>query len=358
MANSHFLFSHFNNAIKLSDKDRETLKIARNSLRVRVEYGFNKLPVDNRKTHSLEFQSQGSFVMDTIIKPNSEHDDFDLDDGIYFQGGLPEEKRAGTQIYHDLILKSIDKKSDIEEITDKSTCVRVKYYKSNGEERGFHIDLPIYYAENMDTPELADTKKGWIESSPIEFIAWFEQKAQSDFQKVFLLESLKYAEPFEKWLSDVRKNDCQLRRIVRYMKAWADLKKKEMPSGIMMSIMAANNFIENERDDIALKNTLINILKELNTNGFKCYRPTPKKNEDLFAPFSFAEKEFFKNSLVSFITSANQAIENPNTKQSCLKWQRHLGDRFPCHLAKDEIEGAKTYVAAPIKNDNSRSAEL
>ena len=26
-------------------------------------------------------------------------------------------------------------------------------------------------------------------------------------------------------------------------------------------------------------------------------------------------------------------------------------------LAKDEIEGAKTYVAAPIKNDNSRSAQ-
>jgi hypothetical protein len=140
------------------------------------------------------------------------------------------------------------------------------------------------------------------------------------------------------------------------LKAWADLKKKEMPSGIMMSIMAANNYIVNERDDIALKDTLINILDELNSNGFKCYRPTPKKNEDLFGPYSATEKEFFKNSLASFITSANQAIENPNKKQSCLKWQKHLGDRFPCQFAKDEIEGAKTYVTAPIKNDNSRSA--
>lgn len=355
MANSHNLFQHFNSAIKLSDKNRELLKNARTSLRVRIQNGFKKMPLEDQKSHSLEFQSQGSFVMDTIIKPHDEYE-FDLDDGIYFQGGLPEETRPEPKILHDLIIKSIEKNYEIEEISDKNRCVRVKYYKPNGEERGFHIDLPIYYAENMDTPELADTKNGWIESSPVEFIAWFEEKTESNFQKAFLLESLKYAEPYEKWLGDMRKKDCQLRRMVRYMKAWADLKKKEMPSGIMMTIMVANNFIANERDDIALKDTLVNILNELNSNGFKCYRPTPKKNEDLFVPFSLAEKEFFKNSLVSFINSANQAIENPNKKQSCLKWQRHLGDRFPCHLAKDEIEGAKTYVAAPIKNDNSRSA--
>jgi len=140
------------------------------------------------------------------------------------------------------------------------------------------------------------------------------------------------------------------------MKAWADLKKKEMPSGIMMTIMVSNNYIANERDDIALRDVLVEILNELKGNGFKCFRPTPKKDEDLFLPFSIVEKEYFRNALNNFIISANQAIENPNKRDSCLKWQKHLGDRFPCHLAKDEIEGAKVYVAAPIKNDNSRSA--
>jgi len=356
MANSHELFMHFNSAIKLSDKGRETLKIARNSLRDRVTIAFNKLPIEDRKTHTIEFQSQGSFVMDTIIKPKQE-DDFDLDDGIYFQGGLPEEKRAETQVFHDLIIKAIDRQNEIEDIEDKSTCVRVKYYKPNGEERGFHIDLPIYYAENLDTPELADTKNGWTESSPVEFIAWFEEKTKSEFKKAFLLEALKYAEPYEKWLSDTRRKDCQLRRIVRYLKVWANLKKKDMPSGIMMSIMAANNYVENVQDDISLRDTLVNISNELKANGCKCFRPTPKKNEDLFAAYSNVEKVYFQRSLDSFIVSANQAIENPNKKQSCLKWQLHLGNRFPCHLAKDEIEGAKVYATAPIKNDNSRSAE-
>jgi hypothetical protein len=356
MANSNDLFMHFNSAIKLSEKDREALKTARNSLRERVKNGYNSLSEDVKRTHTIEFQSQGSFVMDTIIKPKPE-DDFDLDDGIYFQGGLAEEKRAETQVFHDLIIRAIDRNNEIEDIIDKPTCVRVKYYKPNGEDRGFHIDLPIYYAENLDTPELADTKNGWIESSPVEFIAWFEEKTKSEFQKAFLLEALKFAEPYEKWLSDVRKQDCQIRRIVRYLKVWANLKRKEMPSGIMISIMAANSYVENERDDISLKDTLINISNELKGNGCKCFRPTPKKDEDLFAEYSDVEKEFFLNSLDYFITSAKQAIESPSNKQACLKWKLHLGERFPCYLAKDEIEGAKTYAAAPIKNDNSRSAE-
>lgn len=316
MANSHDLFLNFNSQIKLSDSSKEMLKMARNSLRERVESGFKKLTLDVRKTHSLEFQSQGSFVMDTIIKPPYT-DDFDLDDGIYFLGGIPEEKRPDPKVFHNLVIKSIDKNSDIEEITDKSTCVRVKYYKPNGEERGFHIDLPIYYKTNTDIPDLADKENDWIESSPVEFIAWFEEKTNSNFQKSFLLESAKYSEPYDKWFSDIRKNDCQLRRLVRYLKLWVALKRTEMPSGIMMTIMVTNNFIENVRDDIALRNVLVGIYNELNINGFKCFRPTPKINEDLFAPFSKEQKIYFRNSLESFINSANNAINNPNKLVSC-----------------------------------------
>ena len=262
MANIHNLFQHYNSAIKLSDNDREKLKQARNSLRKRMQEIYNKLPDNEKKTHNIEFQSQGSFVMDTIIKPHIA--DFDIDDGVYFQGNLTEEERSDTQVFHDLIIKAIDKNNEIEEIIDKPTCVRVKYYSKYGDrDLGFHIDLPSYYAENYESPELAHTKEGWVESSPVEFIAWFEEKTESGFQKAFLFESFKYAEPYEKWLSDIRKKDCQLRRIVRYLKSWADLKRNEMPCGIIMSILAANNYAENERDDISLRDTLIEINNDL-----------------------------------------------------------------------------------------------
>jgi hypothetical protein len=356
MANSHGLFQIYNSAIKLPDSERELLKYARNSLRKRMQEVYGKFSETERKTHTIEFQSQGSFVMDTIIKPHN-GEEFDLDDGVYFQGNLTEEQRADTKVFHDLIIKAIDINNEIEEIVDKDTCVRVKYQRNyESQNLNFHIDIPIYYAEELETPELANKKEGWVESSPVEFIAWFEEKAKSGFEKAYLFESLKYAEPYEKWLSDIRKQDCQLRRIVRYLKAWADLKKGEMPCGIIMSILAANNYSENERDDIALKDTLVNINETLRNNGFTCFRPTPKLGEDLFAKNSPEEKQYFKKALESFIESANFAIGNPNHKESCLKWQRHLGPRFPCQLAKDEIEGAIVYNNSPIKNDTSRSA--
>ncbi|KAA6345211.1 hypothetical protein EZS27_007187 [termite gut metagenome] len=357
MANNHSQFIAFNQSIKLSDENRQILMTARESLRKRIKEAFNKLSEQDRQTHTIEFQSQGSFVMDTIIKPLK--DDFDLDDGVYFQGNLPEEKRAKPQVFHSIVIKAIDKHYEIEDISDKPTCVRVKYdnnYSKNN--LGFHIDLPIYYAEKFETPELAHTKDGWVESNPVEFISWFEEKAQSGFQKVFLYESLQYAEPFQKWLSDIRKKDCQLRRIVRYLKAWADLKRKEMPCGIIMSILAANNYVANERDDISLRDTLINIKTELEVNGCKCFRPTPKAGEDLFATKTQEEKQYFLNALNEFVTSANQSIENTNPKESCLKWQKHFGDRFSCSTAKDEDEQsiAKTYSAPAVIASNAKSA--
>ena len=194
MANSHNLFQVYNSAIKLPDSERELLKQARNSLRNRMQMVYQRFSEIEKKTHSIDFQTQGSFVMDTIIKPHTS-EEFDLDDGVYFQGNLTEEQRVDTKIFHDLIIKAIDRNNEIEEIIDKDTCVRVKYLKNYGNiNLNFHIDIPIYYAEKMETPELAHKKEGWVESSPVEFIAWFEEKAKSGFDKAFLFESLKYAD--------------------------------------------------------------------------------------------------------------------------------------------------------------------
>lgn len=327
MANSHQLFQHYNNAIKLTDEKRTTLIKVRDSLRKRMQANYLLIPIADRKQIEMYFQSQGSFIMDTIIKP--ENDDFDLDDGVYFQGGLSVNERPKPQIFHDWVIRAIDKDNDYERVKDKPTCVRVQY------KFGFHIDIPIYYADNFDSPDLAETNEGWLLSNPVEFIAWFEEKTKSGFQKAFIYNSLKYAEPYEKWLSDIRKNDCQLRRLVRYMKAWADVKKDEMPCGIIMTILVANNFAVDVRDDIAFRDTLISIRSYLQGNGFKCPRPTSPIGEDLFASTSQKDKDYFMNALNGLITSANNAINSVNEKDACKEWEKHFGNRFPCHLAKE-----------------------
>lgn len=321
MANLHNQFMEYNSLIRLSDSMRNELILARDALRGRIESRYTTLKIKSFISELLEFQSQGSFVMDTIIKPI--HDDYDLDDGVYFIGNLPRERRLEPQVFHQLIIEAIGiDYNEVVEVIDKSTCVRVIFKK------GFHIDIPIYYAGNKKCPDLADKKNGFILSNPVEFIAWFEAKINSGFRKEFLYEAAIYGTEYQRWLTDIRKQDHQLRRIVRYLKSWGDLRREEMPCGLIMTILAANNYYFHERDDIALKETLILIHSTL-SKTFKCERPTTPEGEDLLKDYK--NKEAFMKYLQYFIDNAKQAIMETEAKRARSYWQKSLGDRFPCH---------------------------
>lgn len=335
MANLHHVFSEYNKIIRLSESKRNELILIRDNLRKRIKDRHNEYASKINIQNELRFQSQGSFVMDTIISPV--HDDYDLDDGVYFIGNLSKEKRPEPTEFHKMIIEAIGSNyDDVEKVIDRNTCVRV-LYKS-----GFHIDLPIYYTGNMECPDLADKVKGWILSNPVEFIAWFEEKARSGFEKGFLYEAALF-DKYQKWLTDIRKNDVQLRRIVRYFKIWGDLRREEMPCGLIMSILAANNFYEHDRDDIALKETLVLIHASLR-KSFRCVRPTTPVGEDLFA--SYKNKDAFMNYLGQFIENAKQAILETDPQKACKHWQKSLGDRFPCSFVTPATTTGTSATAA------------
>lgn len=357
MANCNNLFEHFNSTIRLTDEKRTLLRTVRNELRKRMQErstGYYQLveSAGQRKVieqHRLEHKSQGSYVMDTIITPKD--DDFDLDDGAYFIGSLSKEARPEAKLFHKWVAYAVGEDEKYGVVKDKDTCVRVEYKQEK-----FHIDLPIYYTEHYECPELAHKNEKWPQSNPIEFIEWFENKIDSGFQKGFIYEEQLYSK-YQQWQEDIRKNDVQLRRLVRYLKAWGDHLRGEMPPGIVMTILAAENYKAHERDDMALRDTLQEIKAYLERNGFKCPRPTTPIDEDLFADYGEERKKYFKNELNKFIDSANQAISSRNQREACLKWQKHLGSRFSCALAKDEFEGAEaTASPAVIRTDDGRSA--
>jgi hypothetical protein len=340
MANLNSIFLEFNKRIRLPEDKRTELITVRDNLRQRIYTGFRFVWQKVRQNHTMEFQSQGSFVMDTIIRP--EHDDYDIDDGLYFIGTLDAKNRPTPEQFHQWVCQALgDDYDDIEKVIDKTTCVRVQY------KDGFHVDIPIYYANNVESPELADKAKGWILSHPLEFIDWFERKISSGFQKRFLMDAKLYPE-FEKWASDIRKADHQLRRIVRYLKAWADLRREEMPCGIIMTILAANNYSPSERDDVSLKETLVNIQAALRKK-FECLRPTTPAGEDLLA--GYKNKEAFLKYLGYFIDYAIAAMAEPNEKTACNKWKEILGKRFPCDMASDRVlhnAGAASLAAGTL----------
>ncbi len=339
MANNHEQFIAFDKTIKLTQTKEDELEKNRKTLRGKIRKYFK----DNKSNEiQPKFNSQGSFMMKTTINPIprwSEEDNkslhkYDVDDGVYFIGDEDIEDRYTVQTYHNWVYDAVKDHTD-KGAQDRTTCVRVLYAD------GHHIDLPIYYKRKDikdSTPELAHTSKGWIESDPEEFYKWFNAKVDSN---------------------------KQLRRIVRYLKAWADYKNTtsstKMPPGFILTILVTNNISYNVRDDIAMKETLINMQNEIDDSKdgvFQCYRPTTPSDEDLFIGYSDTRKKNFLDNLDSFVKSAIQAIENNNQKEACLKWQRHLGDRFSCSVAKDEDEQSnlKTYSSPAVINQNAKSA--
>ncbi|MBC1237170.1 CBASS cGAMP synthase [Nostoc sp. 2RC] len=288
MANCHKLFLEFNNLIALDPKRKKTLRTSRDAVREKIRRYFQ----DKQNGFTPKFHGQGSFMMNTIIEPLD--GEFDIDDGIYFK--VKTKPLQAVSTFHQWISEAINAHTKQNPI-DKQTCVRLVYA------RQYHLDLPIYYIIEGQTPYLAHKGKGWIKSDPREFIKWFNQKAD---------------------------NDGQLKRIVRYLKAWSDYRKGELPSGLIFSILAANNIIFDERDDVALYKTLLNIKSNLEWS-FVCYRPTTPANENLLEDYSKTNKNYFLRQLGSFIQSAEKALDDKtNQADACKAWQNHFGkDRFP-----------------------------
>ncbi len=314
MANCNEIFRDFNKTIMLSQSRRDSLKTSRKGLKDRIVKYFKENKEDELQPR---FASQGSFDTNTIINPipRKEKDEdgnevtklyYDLDYGVYFLGDEKPENRKTPATYHRWIVEAVDGHTSTAPI-DKNTCVRVVFYD------GHHIDLPIYYKLVGEKPELAHKSKSWIYSDPKEFKDWLMER--------------------------INMNE-QLRRIIRYMKAWKDFREysnssKKFPSGLVLSILAAENYISNERDDIALRDTLQAIKFKLNLN-FACLRPTTPKYENLLENYN--HKDYFKANLIDLVTAGTHAIEEKNQKKACEYWQKYFGDRLPCSMAKDEEE--------------------
>lgn len=308
----------FNGKIRLTDKRKENLKGNRDAIKKKIRIWFAENKPDELQP---KFAGQGSFEMNTIINPIPEYDEennqllkYDLDYGVYFIENEDEDNRKAIETWHNWVYSSVEDHTDTPPLK-KNTCVRVLYAD------GHHIDLPIYYKED-DSIELAHKSKDWIKSDPKEFYDWFNNKA---------------------------KDNQQLRRIVRYLKAWKNFRENnnsnlKLPSGFELTILATNNFVSNENDDAAFRETVRKIKSTLD-NKFECKRPTTPKGEDVFEDYSDTRKTNFLNTLQSLINDCDKAKDEKNFKRASEYLRNNqFGDRFP--LGKDESEDDKSNALA------------
>lgn len=327
MANNHPQFIAFYDTICVTDTQESTLRTNRNVIRKKIQsYYSSHYPEEIQP----RFSWQGSFAMKTILNPIKDEDGlgaYDLDDGVYFIS-KNESDCLSVDEYHTRILEAIKGHTSTGE-EDNDPCITVLYAD------GHHVDLPIYFKidEENAHPKLAHKKKGWIESDPKEFYQWFNGRSEHP----------------------------QLRRLVRYLKAWCEYlryeKGKNMPTGCIMTMLAVKYYTADNRDDVALQKILTAMYDDLSPEGgFHCYRPTFPVNEDLFKSYTEARKNIFLTELKSFKADAEKAIASTNPHDACLKWKKHFGNRFCCSTAKDEDEDAREQKSTRTLKTNSNFA--
>ncbi|PFM75233.1 hypothetical protein COJ46_22025 [Bacillus sp. AFS077874] len=302
MAQCNDLFILFDANIALKSEKKQSLRTSRNAIRKKIQDHF----AQTLKASKPKFWGQGSYMMNTTIKPIE--GEYDIDDGVYLAhlAGEKEENWPAVSTVHNWILKAVDGHTTTPPV-DKNTCVRVIY------KNDYHVDIPIYIkVDDAEHPKLAHKTKGWVDSDPKLLTNWFN--------------------------CEVTEKGLQLKRIVRYFKAWKDSKKgsDKFPSGMIFTILAANHFVEGyeDDDDAAFVATAKAIYDALNSS-FSLTRPVFPE-EELFDGWSEGIQTTFLSKLSTLIINGQKALEKDDKKEVADIWRKLFGDRFPEYTSPEE----------------------
>lgn len=305
MANCHDLFCTFNSEISIATSKRNRLIDSKEKLRARIRKYFK----ENHPNYDPKFYIQGSYKMKTIIR--TKDDICDLDDGIYF---FREPDVTATTL-QGWIQDAVDGYTNTP-AQHRKKCIRTIFAAD------YEIDMPVYYKVEGSNYQIAIKNNGWRNDDPKAMVDWFNDK---------------------------RGKEKYLLNAVKYLKTWCDYKRSMMPSGLSMTILAANakdKLVLGDRDDVNLTDILKEIKKALR-NTFECIVPVEPK-DDLFADYDDTRKNNFLTALDDFITDAEAALREDNQLKASKLWRKHLGDRFPLGEDKSEDKSSNKRLISGI----------
>lgn len=286
MADLHKEFQNYHEEISLPKSKKEYLISGRDAVRERIENYFE----NEKEVTKPTFFQQGSFAIKTVVNPLS--GEYDLDDGVYLQH-LNTDNLPKTETVHGWFVEAL-KNHTKERPIDKNNCIRILYAGD------YHIDLPIYCEKDS---KILLARKGadqWINSDSKAFSEWFYTHLNTQGE--------------------------QMRRIIKYMKAWKDYQGIDIP-GIVFTVLCVQNFIAvSDRDDSCLVKVAENSLLCLKTNSNLNMPVEPY--DDLLTKYSYSELDQLKSSFKNLIENGNEAIDNISKDEAIDEWGLILGDRF------------------------------
>lgn len=305
--------AYHNKEVNLPVKERDNMRKRRNSNRDRLRNGLEK--EDNPKP--IEFVSQGSYAMKTMIQDPDKN--YDIDDGVYFHKEELIGSRGGelsSRQARDMVCDALDDGQFNQAPEVRSNCVRVYY------EAGYHVDIPVYRrivvtdvnGDEVDVYYELASSSGWKRSDARDVTKWYKDE---------LSKSL---------------NGDQLRRINRLLKHFARSRNSWRDSilcGFGISVLVVECFQANDREDRALYETMVAIRNRLQWNLQIAHPVTP--NDYITKGVDDAQARFFRDKLTDAINELQQLFEHDCTREQALKcWDKVFYTAFFCERLEDE----------------------
>jgi hypothetical protein len=290
MANCHQSFLRYDRAIRLSDAKYAELRAVRDRIRGLVKGYFAKQHHDL----TLNFKTQGSFVMRAAIQPS--HGEYDIDDGIYLDGlghdpGKWPSPRTVLTWVHTAVAGHFPGQTHF-----RRACIEIK------KPGRWRIDLPVF-AMSDQKPFVADTgADGWHKSDTVELTLWFVEK--------------------------LKEQGAQLRRMVHYIKGWADWQSRQyhLPSNLILSLYMVQEYQPDPRDDRAFAAAITRIARRTK----RSYRLiNPMEPRELMTRRLTAPQKH--NGIAAFerlSRTAEAALEARQAGTARDLWKRQFGKHF------------------------------
>ncbi|MDD2776791.1 MAG: CBASS cGAMP synthase [Gallionella sp.] len=328
----------FLNNLDLDVEHKKLLNDAKSEVRRTLKDNLPKILAEIAGDSAVaepRFFTQGSWAYKTLNAPAQSPQQADLDDGAYLPLGFISEinkPSVASEIYFRAVEKALlplAQKNKWKLITDKPTCTRLEINSKS------HIDIPLYAIPDKEFVLLKKAAEARYISLGSEFA---EQDAWTALPKNMVLlahreDDWKVSDPrpIKEWfLTQVRVDmkGEQLRRVVRYLKAYRDHQwTSGGPSSILLMAAVVPVFENRKyRDDLAL----LDVVRQLPSILRKGVCNPIDQSESLTARLGAKDVEEAATKfeeLCKYLTAS--LLQATDTAQASIWMCNQFGRRFP-----------------------------
>lgn len=340
MADLQTQFIKFEQAIRVDrDGEKATLVEKRERILRRLSEGIKAQRSAGKNIPAYSCRNQGSYAMDTGIKPLD--GDYDLDVAVIFD--LEGQDRPDPVTVKGWVYAAVENHTT--SVRWREPCVTV-YYTKNGRAE-YHVDLAVYASDARQTllargrQNAQDGARTWEPADPEGLI----KAIQTRFPD--------------------KDEQGQFRRCIRYLKRWKDLnlpaQGNEAPRGIALTACAYNWFVPAfdyhpdrqgrvANDHAALRALVTTMIDRFTPWGrLAVSLPVPPGN-DLFAIMSDRQLEVFKTKLAVLRDKLAEAAADTDPHTAATALAKVLGEDFPI---PDKASTARKLSPGYLSSGNS-----